>query len=42
MGLCHLNETVDETIILVETIIIGDVPNSFYIGDSTVKDPTFK
>ena len=42
MGLCRLEESVDETIILVETIIIGDVPNSFYIGDSTVKDPTFK
>lgn len=31
MGLCHLNETVDETIILVETIIVGTVPDSYYI-----------
>ncbi len=30
MGLCHLNETVDETIILVETIIVGEVPQSYY------------
>ncbi len=30
MGLCHLNETVDETIILVETIIVGTVPESYY------------
>ncbi len=34
MGLCHLNESVDETIILVETIIVGDVPESYYVrGD---------
>lgn len=31
MGLCHLNESVDETIILVETIIVGEVPESYYI-----------
>lgn len=31
MGLCHLNESVDETIILVETIIVGEVPNSYYV-----------
>lgn len=30
IGLCHLNESVDETIILVETIIVGEVPNSYY------------
>ena len=30
MGLCYLNETVDETIILVETIIVGEVPESYY------------
>ncbi len=34
MGLCHLNESVDETIILVETIIVGTVPESYYVrGD---------
>ena len=33
MGLCQLNETVDETIILVETIIVGQVPQSYYIRD---------
>lgn len=31
MGLCHLNESVDETIILVETIIVGAVPQSYYV-----------
>lgn len=31
IGLCHLNESVDETIILVETIIVGEVPQSYYI-----------
>lgn len=31
MGLCYLNETVDETIILVETIIVGEVPESYYM-----------
>ena len=31
MGLCHLNERVDETIILVETIIVGEVPQSYYV-----------
>ena len=31
MGLCHLNESVDETIILVETIIVGTVPESYYV-----------
>ncbi|MBQ8183111.1 MAG: hypothetical protein IJ025_04345 [Clostridia bacterium] len=31
MGLVHLNESVDETIILVETIIVGEVPQSYYI-----------
>lgn len=31
MGLCHLNETVDETIVLVETIIVGQVPQSYYV-----------
>lgn len=34
MGLCHLNESVDETIILVETIIVGTVPNSYYVRES--------
>ena len=33
MGLCHLNESVDETIILVETIIVGEVPQTYYIRD---------
>jgi sporulation protein YunB len=33
MGLCHLNESVDETIILVETIIVGQVPNSYYVRE---------
>ncbi len=33
MGLCHLNESVDETIILVETIIVGNVPDSYYVRD---------
>lgn len=33
MGLCHLNESVDETIILVETIIVGEVPGSYYIRE---------
>ncbi len=31
MGLVHLNESVDETIILVETIIVGEVPQSYYV-----------
>ena len=39
MGLCHLNETVDETIILVETIIVGDVPDSYYLGDDAINNP---
>ena len=39
MGLCHLNETVDETIILVETIIVGDVPESYYLGDDAINNP---
>ncbi len=39
MGLCRLEESVDETIILVETIIIGDVPNSFYIGNEEINYP---
>lgn len=34
MGLCHLNESVDETIILVETIIVGTVPNSYYVREN--------
>lgn len=34
MGLCHLNESVDETIILVETIIVGTVPDSYYVRES--------
>ncbi len=34
MGLCHLNESVDETIILVETIIVGTVPDSYYIREN--------
>ena len=42
MGLCKLEESVDETIILVETIIIGDVPNSYYIGDNSKNNPTFR
>ena len=42
MGLCKLEESVDETIILVETIIIGDVPNSYYIGDNAINNPTFR
>lgn len=33
MGLCHLNESVDETIILVETIIVGTVPQSYYVRE---------
>lgn len=39
MGLCRLNETVDETIILVETIIVGDVPESYYLGDDAINNP---
>ncbi len=39
MGLCHLNETVDETIILVETIIVGDVPESYYLGNDAINNP---
>lgn len=39
MGLCHLNETVDETIILVETIIVGEVPESYYLGDDAINNP---
>ncbi len=35
MGLCHLNESVDETVILVETIIVGEVPETYYIRDET-------
>ncbi len=35
MGLCHLNESVDETVILVETIIVGEVPGTYYIRDET-------
>ncbi len=35
MGLCHLNESVDETVILVETIIVGNVPETYYIRDET-------
>ncbi len=33
MGLCQLNESVDETIILVETIIVGQVPQSYYVRE---------
>ncbi len=33
MGLCRLNESVDETIILVETIIVGSVPQTYYMKD---------
>lgn len=31
MGFCLLDESVDETIILVETIIVGEVPQSYYV-----------
>lgn len=31
VGFCRLEESVDETIILVETIIVGEVPQSYYI-----------
>lgn len=31
MGLCHLEESVDETIILVETIIVGSVPQNYFV-----------
>ena len=31
MGLCRVNESVDETVILVETIIVGTVPDTYYI-----------
>lgn len=34
VGLCRLEESVDETIILVETIIVGDVPQSYYIRNN--------
>ncbi len=34
MGLCHLNESVDETIVLVETIIVGKVPDSYYVREN--------
>ncbi len=34
MGLCHLNESVDETIVLVETIIVGKVPGSYYVREN--------
>lgn len=31
VGFCRLDESVDETVILVETIIVGEVPQSYYI-----------
>lgn len=40
MGLCRLEESVDETIILVETIIIGEVPNTYYIGNEEINYPS--
>ncbi|MGN1317279.1 MAG: sporulation protein YunB [Acutalibacteraceae bacterium] len=42
MGLCQINESVDETIILVETIIVGGVPNTYYIGDNITTSPYVK
>lgn len=39
MGLCRLNESVDETIILVETIIVGTVPETYYIGNEEINYP---
>lgn len=42
MGLCRINESVDETIILVETIIVGSVPNTYYIGDNITTSPYIK
>ena len=42
MGLCRIDESVDETIILVETIIVGGVPNTYYIGDNSATYPYIK
>mgnify|MGYP003311998703 CR=1 FL=1 len=39
MGLCHINESVDETVILVETIIVGTVPDTYYIGNEEINYP---
>ena len=39
MGLCRLEESVDETIILVETIIVGKVPSTYYIGNENINYP---
>ncbi|MBQ7116239.1 MAG: sporulation protein YunB [Clostridia bacterium] len=39
MGLCKLEESVDETIILVETIIVGKVPSTYYIGNENINYP---
>ncbi len=39
MGVCRLEESVDETIILVETIIIGEVPGTYYLGDDAINNP---
>ena len=39
MGLCRLEESVDETIILVETIIVGTVPDTYYIGNENINFP---
>ena len=39
MGLVHLNESVDETVILVETIIVGTVPDTYYIGNENINYP---
>ncbi len=39
MGLCRLNESVDETVILVETIIVGTVPDTYYIGNENINYP---
>lgn len=39
MGLCRLEESVDETIILVETIIVGTVPDTYYIGNEEINYP---
>ena len=39
MGLCRLEESVDETIILVETIIVGTVPDTYYIGNENINYP---
>lgn len=39
MGLCRINESVDETVILVETIIVGEVPESYYVANDDTAYP---